>query len=72
MTYADDVDIIGRSEREVAVAFSKFVHTVGESVEIDGYNFEVVKNLVYRGSSITTDNNISLEIMRRLREEYPT
>ena len=36
------------------------------SVEIDGYNFEVVKHFVYLGSSISTDNNISLEIRRRI------
>ena len=29
-------------------------------VEKDGYNFEVVKDFVYLGSSINTDNNISL------------
>ena len=32
----------------------------GVFVEIDGYNFEVVKDFVYRGSSINTDNDISL------------
>ena len=69
LAYADDVDIIGRSEREVA--FSKFAKeprsiglavnesktkylvstakdtSIGVSVEIDGYNFEVVKNYIY-------------------------
>ena len=33
----------------------------GESVETDGYNFEIVQDFVYLGSSINTDNNISLE-----------
>ena len=36
------------------------------SVEIDGYNFEVVKNFVHLGSSMKTDNDISLEIRRRI------
>ena len=36
--------------------------SIGVSVEIDGYNFEVVKDFVYLGSSINTDNDISLEI----------
>ena len=36
------------------------------SVEIDGYNCEVVKDFVYLGSSINTDNDISLEIRRRI------
>ena len=65
------VDIIGRNDREVAVALSKFEKearsinpavnesmkkylssstardsSIGESLEIDGYNFEVVKDFV--------------------------
>ena len=124
---ADDVGIIGRSDREVAVAFSKFAEevrsiglavnesktkfllsstakdsSIGESVEIDCYylevvaahnprrgrrwpeldvpgpsryldkpavrtdNFEVVKDFIYLCSSINTDNDISLEIRRRI------
>ena len=79
LAYADDVDILGRIDREVAVAFSKFAEesrsiglavneskkkyllstakdsSIGKSVEIDGYNFEVVKDFVYLGSSINTD-----------------
>ena len=35
------------------------------SVEIDGYNFEVVKNFVYLGSSTKTDN-ISPVIRRKI------
>ena len=35
-------------------------------VEIDGYNFEVMKDFVYLVSSINTDNDISLEIRRRI------
>ena len=30
---------------------------IGETVEIDGYNFEVVKDFVYLGSSINTNND---------------
>ena len=69
LAYADDFDIIGRSDHEVAVAFSKFAEEersiglavnesktkylvpaakdsiIGESVEIDGYNFEVGRTL---------------------------
>ena len=90
LAYADDADIIDRSDLEVAVAFSKLSEearsidlavnesstkyifstakdsSIGESVDIDGYNFKSVKNFVYLGSSINTDNGISLEIRRRL------
>ena len=38
--------------------------SIGEPVEIDGYNFEVVKDFVYL--CINTDNDISLEIRRRI------
>ena len=85
-----DIFIIRRSDREVAVAFSKFTEaarsiglaenesktkkllstakdsSIAQFVEIDGYNFEVVKDFVYLGSSINTDNDISLEIKRRI------
>ena len=40
--------------------------SIGVSVQIDGYNFEVVKDFVYLGSSINTDNDISLEIRRSI------
>ena len=40
--------------------------SIGISVAIDGYNFEVVKDFIYLGSSINTDNDISLEIRRRI------
>ena len=35
-------------------------------MKIDGYNFEVVKDFIYLGSSINSDNDISLEIRRRI------
>ena len=90
LEYADDADIIGGSDCEVAVAFSmcaEEVRSIGlaanesklryfvsaandssirEYVEIDGYNFEIVKNFVYLGSSMNTDQNISLEIRRSI------
>ena len=36
--------------------------SIGLSVDIDGYNLEFVKDFVYLGSRINTDNDISLEI----------
>ena len=35
--------------------------SIGVSVEIDGYNFGVVKNFIYLGSSINTDNDTMSE-----------
>ncbi|MGC8830944.1 MAG: hypothetical protein ACP5TE_14360, partial [Verrucomicrobiia bacterium] len=40
--------------------------SLGESVEMENFKFEVVKDFVYLGSSINTNNNISLEIRRRI------
>ena len=40
--------------------------SIGVCVERDGYNFEVVKDFVYLGSSINTDNVISLQIRYRI------
>ena len=40
--------------------------SIGVSVEINGYDFEVVKDFVYVGFSINTDNDVSLEIRRRI------
>ena len=40
--------------------------SIGVSVKINGYNFEVVKDFICLGSSINTDNDISLEIRRRI------
>ena len=39
---------------------------IGTHVTVDSYNFEVVKDFVYLGTSINTDNNVSLEIQRRI------
>ena len=40
--------------------------SIGISAEIDGYDFEVVKDFVYLGSSINTDKDMSLAIRRRI------
>ena len=40
--------------------------SIGVSVQIDGYNFEVVKDFIYLGFSINSDNYISQEIRRRI------
>ena len=40
--------------------------SIGATVEIYAYNFEVVKDFVYLGSSINTDNDISLQNRRRI------
>ena len=38
----------------------------GESVEIDGFNFEVIKVFPYLGFSINADNNIRLASRSRI------
>ena len=79
LAYAHDVDIIGRSNCEVAAAFSKFAEearSIGLAVNKNKVKYlvstakdtsiwvsvEIMKDFVYLGSSINTDNDISLEI----------
>ena len=56
---------VNKSKRRLILSTAKDT-SIGVSVEIDGYIFEVVKDFVYLGSSINTDNDISLEIRRRI------
>ena len=55
---------VNESKTKLLLSTAKYT-SIGVSVEIDGYNFEVVKDFVYLGYSINTDNDISLEIRRR-------
>lgn len=89
--YADDIDIIGRTKRDVTAAFgaieresaraglavnmskTKFmVCSSRESRRLDSqlnagdYNFESVKDFVYLGTAVNSENNVSLEIKRRI------
>ena len=38
----------------------------GSQITADSYTFDVVKAFVYLGTVITTDNDVSLEIKRRI------
>ncbi|XP_054091506.1 uncharacterized protein LOC105219282 isoform X2 [Zeugodacus cucurbitae] len=39
---------------------------LGSHVTVDSHNFEVVDNFIYLGTSINSNNNVSLEIQRRI------
>jgi sorting nexin-29 len=89
--YADDIDIIGRTKRDVTAAFgaieresarvglavnmgkTKFmVCSNRETRRLDShltagdYDFESVKDFVYLGTAVTSNNDVSLEIKRRI------
>ncbi|XP_051858122.1 uncharacterized protein LOC127565084 [Drosophila albomicans] len=89
--YADDIDIIGRTKRDVTGAFmaikeesakvglavnmekTKFmVCSSRESRRLDSqltaenYSFGSVKEFIYLGTAITSTNDVSLEIRRRI------
>jgi len=91
LAYADDIDIIGRTKRDVTAAFNaieresakvglavnegktKFMicssresQRLGTQLNADTYNFEVVKDFIYLGSAVTSKNDVSLEIKRRI------
>jgi endonuclease/exonuclease/phosphatase family metal-dependent hydrolase len=94
LAYADDIDIIGRSQAAVREAFlalereankvglkinesktkymiaagnSRTVRDVGQSVAFGDKTFEVVNEFVYLGSLVTPNNDVSLEIKRRIQ-----
>ena len=67
--FAEEARSIGLAgnESKTKLLLSTARHTSIEvSVQLYGYNFEVVKDFVYLGSSIYTYNDISLEIRRRI------
>lgn len=41
-------------------------HQLGQNVTIGNYNFEVVKEFVYLGGVVDSNNNMSLEVKRRI------
>jgi hypothetical protein len=94
LAYADDIDIVGRSQSAVRDAYlalkgeaakvglkineqkTKYmiaarndttIRDVGQSVAIGDKHFEVVKEFVYLGSLMTSTNDMSLEIQRRIQ-----
>ena len=91
--YADDIDIIGRTERAVIETFVKIKekamsvglavnesktkymmstknesrrHQLGQTVNADICNFEVVEEFIYLGANINSANDICVEIRRRI------
>ena len=91
LSYADDIDIIGRIKLDVTAAFgalerestkvglavnegktkhmfsiSKDVRLVDSRISVDNYTFDTVKEFIYLGSAVTTQNDVSLEIKRRI------
>ena len=67
--FAEEARSIGRAVNESKTNLLLSITTdtsIGISVEIDCYNFVVVKDFVYLGSRTNTDNDISLEIRRRI------
>ena len=90
LAYADDIDIIGRSQAAVrdalqreankvglkinenktkymiAAGTDRRIRDVGRSVAFGYKTFEVIKEFVYLGSLVTPNNDVSLEIQRRI------
>ena len=64
IAYTDDINIIGRTMRDVTAAFSAIER---ESANIGlAVNVDVVKEFIYLGTAINTNNDVSLEIKRRI------
>ncbi len=60
--------VVNEDKNEVPPVFKQTAaHSRNRThVTVDSYNFEVVKDFVYLGTSINTDNNVSLELQRRI------
>jgi hypothetical protein len=76
LAYADDIDIVGRSQSAVRNAYLALegelakvgtIRDVGQSVAIGDKHFEVLKEFVYLGSLMTPTNDVSLELQRRIQ-----
>jgi Reverse transcriptase (RNA-dependent DNA polymerase) len=51
----------------IAAGSERTIRNVGQSVAFGDKTFEVVKELVYLGSLVTPNNDVSLEIQRRIQ-----
>jgi hypothetical protein len=70
LAYADDIDIVGRSQSAVQNAYlaleGEATKVWLKSMAIGDKHFEVVIEFVYLGSLMTPTNDVSLEIQRRI------
>jgi hypothetical protein len=68
ITYADDIDIVGRSQSAVREAYLLERETAKVGAKrVNWRHFEVVKEFVYLGSLMTPTNYLSLEIQQRIQ-----
>lgn len=56
----------GKTKYMVSSRKERSHNDVGATVNIGGYDLEVVKNFIYLGSEVTSDNNTSVEVKRRI------
>ena len=45
---------------------SRDVRRIDSRITVDNYTFDTVKEFIYLGSAVTTKNDVSLEIKRRI------
>jgi len=71
--YSKLIEIASQMGLEVNEDKTKYLATstkdardLGQHVAFNGYTFEVVKDFVYLGTSINTNNDVSMEIKRRI------
>ena len=57
---------VNEDKTKYLLSTNKESRRLGQHVTVDNYTFEVVKDFVYLGTSINTNNNVSLEIKRRI------
>ena len=57
---------VNEDKMKYIISTHKQAARIGPHVTIDSYAFEVVKDFVYLGTNINNNNNVSMEIRRRL------
>lgn len=56
--------VVNEYETKQIMSSNKGSQRLADHVTVDSYNFEIVKDFVYLGSSINTNNDVSHEINR--------
>ena len=58
--------VVNEDKTKYMLSTTKEAARTGSNITVDSYTFEVVQEFVYLGTSININNNVSLEIQRRI------
>ena len=58
--------VVNEGKTKYMLSTSGVVPRMGPQITANNYNFDVVKEFIYLGTAINTNNDVSLEIKRRV------